>query len=285
MEWLDKMNGAIDYIEENLTGTIDTEEVAKKACCSLYNFQRMFAFITDVSLAEYIRRRRLSQAALDLQRSEVSVLETALKYGYDSPVSFARAFMNLHGVNPKEARKQGVTLKNYPKLSFKISIKGVEEMKFRIEEGKEFRLVGAMRPITTVDEQNFVLIPKMWQDVSSDGTCNKIMNLAKPEKPEMYGVCCNFRKDEFDYMIAVESDKEVPEEMAELKVAAYTWVKFTCIGQLPKAQQDVWKRIYTEWFPTSGYEHADGPELEWYSNENMDSDSYVSEIWIPIKKC
>lgn len=284
MDWIDKMNAALDYIEGNLDGTIDYELVAQKACCSSYNFQRMFSFIADVSLAEYIRRRRLTQAGFDLQKTYSTVLDIALKYGYDSPVSFSRAFQNLHGLTPSEARKKGSVLKSYPKISFKITIKGVDEMKYRIEEGKKIRLAGVMRKITTLNGENFKLIPQMWNDLYNDGTCEKITGAGKKENPAFYGVCCNFRKDEFDYMIGVESDSELQEGFEELIVPELTWVKFECRGKLPESQQTVWKRIFTEWFPTSGYEHADGPEIEWYSNENMNSDTYLSEIWIPVKR-
>jgi AraC family transcriptional regulator len=284
MNWLDKMNSALDYIEENLDGEIDNEIIAQKACCSSYNFQRMFSFIADVTLAEYIRRRRLTQAAFDLQKEKCTVLDIALKYGYDSPVSFARAFQNLHGLTPSEAKRKGSNLKSYQKISFKITIKGVEEMKYRIEKTKGIRLVGVMRPITTINGQNFIQIPQMWNDIDKDGSCEKIVHSGNKAKPEFYGVCCNFRKDEFDYMIAVESDSKLPEGLTELIIPDFTWVKFECRGKLPEAQQNVWKRIFTEWFPNSGYEHADGPEIEWYSNEDMDTDNYLSEIWIPIKK-
>lgn len=284
MEWIDKMNAALDYIEENLTDTIDYEAIAQKACCSSYNFQRMFSFIADVSLAEYIRRRRLTQAGFDLQKTDGTVLDIALKYGYDSPISFSRAFQNLHGLNPSEARKKGSSLKSYPKISFKITIKGVEEMKYRIEEIKKFRLAGVRRKITTINGENFKLIPQMWNEVWDDNTYKKIQGLGKSENPEYYGVCYNFGKSEFDYMIAVESDSKLQEGFVELIIPEFTWVKFECRGKLPESQQTVWKRIFTEWFPSSGYEHADGPEIEWYSNEDVNSDSYLSEIWIPIKK-
>ncbi|MBD7911284.1 AraC family transcriptional regulator [Clostridium cibarium] len=284
MEWLDKMNAALDYIEENLDGKIDNEIIAQKACCSNYNFQRMFSFIADVTLAEYIRRRRLTQAAFDLQKTDSTILDIALKYGYDSPVSFARAFQNLHGLNPSEAKKKGSLLKTFPKISFKLTIKGVEEMKYRIEQLKGFRLVGVSKPITTVDGENFKLIPKMWAEICENKTDEKIMKLGKHENPEFYGVCYNCRKDDFDYMIAVESDSKLPKGLVELVIPELTWVKFECRGKLPEAQQSIWKRVFTEWFPSSGYEHADGPELEWYSNEDMDSDNYLSEVWIPIKK-
>lgn len=121
MDLLMKMNAALDYIESNLTEDIDFTIVAQKAYCSSYNLQRMFSFI--VPLAEYIRRRRLTQAAIELQNSNAKVIDVALKYGYDSPVSFSRAFANIHGITPNEAKQSGVELKVYPKISFKFQLK------------------------------------------------------------------------------------------------------------------------------------------------------------------
>lgn len=281
MVWLDKMNSAIKYIEDNLNGTIDYDLLAQKACCSRYNFQRMFSFIADVPIAEYIRRRRLTLAGLELQNGS-SVIEVALKYGYDSPISFARAFQGVHGINPSDAKKSGTILKLYPKISFKITIKGVLEMKYRIEKVESFKLVGVMKPVSTINEENYNTISNMWCNFISSNDCKDIMKLAK--SPEWYGVCCNFRKDEFDYIIAVQSNDNDKEKFSELIVPACTYVKFECRGKMPNAQQDVWKRIFTEWFPNTNYKHADAPEIEWYSIGNMDSDDYLSEIWIPIEE-
>ncbi len=142
MEWVDKMNAALNYIEDNLTENIDFEEVARRACCSSYNFQRMFSFITDTSIAEYIRRRRMSVAALDLQKSDAKVIDVAMKYGYESPISFSRAFSKVHGITPKDAKKSGAALKIYPKISFQISIKGEIPMNYRIETKPAFDVFG-----------------------------------------------------------------------------------------------------------------------------------------------
>ena len=144
MDMLMKMNAALDYIEKNLTAEIDFLTVAQQAGCSSYNFQRMFSFVTDVSLAEYIRRRRLTQAAVELQNSGAKVIDVAMKYGYDSLVSFARAFTNLHGITPSNAKQPGVELKAYPRISFQISIKGEKEMNYRIET-KEAKFIGVMK--------------------------------------------------------------------------------------------------------------------------------------------
>ncbi|MDR9746175.1 helix-turn-helix transcriptional regulator [Paenibacillus taichungensis] len=142
MDWLMRMNRALDYIEINLVSEIELKEIAKSACCSSHQFQRMFSFITNVSLAEYIRRRRLTLAAIELQNSDMRVVDIAIEYGYESPVSFARAFQSLHGVNPAMAREEGIALKAYTRLSFLISIKGEEPMNYRIEQKKAFKYLG-----------------------------------------------------------------------------------------------------------------------------------------------
>ena len=138
MDWLSRMNSALAYVENNLTEEINYETLAQIACCSAHNFCKVFSYITDVSLSEYIRRRRLTLAALELQNSSLKVIDIAVKYGYDSPVSFSRAFQVLHGVTPTRARTDGVTLKAYPKLSFQLSIKGEKEMDYRIETKEVF---------------------------------------------------------------------------------------------------------------------------------------------------
>jgi AraC family transcriptional regulator len=142
MDWLAKMNSALDYIEENLTGEVDYAVAARKACCSSFNFQRMFSFITGTSLAEYVRRRRLTQAGIELQNSSIKVLDLAVKYGYDSGVAFSRAFQTVHGITPTQARSAGVTLKAYPRISFQVTIKGVHPMNYRIETKEAFQMFG-----------------------------------------------------------------------------------------------------------------------------------------------
>ena len=144
MEWLDKLNKSIEYIEDNLDGEINYEEAAKLACCSCYHYQRMFSYIAGVTLSEYIRNRRMTKAAIDLQNGE-KVMDVSLKYGYESPTFFNRAFKKVHEVSPSMAQKKGTFLKSYSPISFKLAIKGVEEMKYRIEKKEAFRVVGVQR--------------------------------------------------------------------------------------------------------------------------------------------
>lgn len=284
MEWLEKMNSALSYIEDNLTGEIRLEEAAKRACCSSFNFQRMFSFMADVPLAEYVRRRRLSSAAMELLTTEEKVIDVALKYGYESPTSFSRAFFAIHGVNPSEIKKQGVRIKAYSRISFEITIKGVEAMNYRLEEFGEFRLVGYKERMTMDNGENFKRIPEFWNEMCRQGKCEELMKYNDNHKLCCMGVCANADDQGFDYFIATGSGKAIPDDMAELIVPANTYVIFECRGKMPEGQQKIWKRIFAEWFPSSGYEPADGPQMEWYSDGPMDSEDYLSEIWMPVKK-
>lgn len=124
MDWLDRMNSAMDYIEGHLDREVDSAEAAKRACCSVTHFQRMFSSVTGIHLSEYIRRKRLTLAAFELQEGCAKVIDVAMKYGYDSPDAFSRAFKLLHGIMPSAARSKGTGLKAFPRLSFHISIRG-----------------------------------------------------------------------------------------------------------------------------------------------------------------
>ena len=284
MDWLNKMNEALDYIENNLSGEIHLEEAAKRACCSSFNFQRMFSFMTDVSLADYIRRRRLSMAAMDLLTGPERVIDIAVKYGYESPVSFARAFYAMHGMNPRDVRKSGRKIKAYPRISFEITIKGVEAMNYCVKELGEFRLVGFKERMSMDNGENFKRIPEFWNEVCGKGRYEKVLEFNDNRELYSMGVCANPDDMGFDYYIATGSDREIPEDMSELLVPSATYVIFECTGRLPEGQQKVWKRIFTEWFPSSGYEMTDGPQLEWYSEGDTTSEEYRSEIWIPVRK-
>lgn len=285
MNWLDRMIESLNYIEDNLDKEICYEEAARIVCCSTYQFQRMFSYITDVSLAEYIRRRRLTLAAFELQQSNIKVVDVALKYGYDSPTSFTRAFQLMHGITPKLARNKGVSLKAYSRISFQIEIKGVIEMDYRIEERENFRVVGIKEKISTVDDENLRRIPKLWSESFQNGKFSEILALNDEEKDScVYGICANYCEDakKFDYYIAASASKDLPEGMEELIIPPSTWAIFECFGPMPDAIQNVWKRIYSEWLPSSRYEHAGTIELELYPKGDGFDNDYKSEIWIPV---
>ena len=147
MEWVERLNQSMGYIEEHLTDEIDYEQLGRIACCSAYHFQRMFTYMAGVTLAEYIRRRKMSLAAVDLQGGNAKIIDVAEKYGYHSPTAFNRAFQSIHGIAPSAVRKEGVSVKTFPPVSFKISVKGAVEMDYRIETKEAFRITGISAPL------------------------------------------------------------------------------------------------------------------------------------------
>lgn len=284
MEWLDRLNQSISYIENNLTGEINIERAAKIACCSSFHFQRMFSYIANVSLAEYIRRRRMTLAAFELQNSDIRIIDLALKYGYESPTSFSRAFQNVHGVSPSAARSQGVILKAQPRMTFLISIKGDIEMNYRIEEKGTFRIVGAKKHFDLNLEENFVQVPQFWGETFQTGMILEIGQLSNKEPYGVLGVSTCMSGKDFDYYIASSTDKPLPDNMHEYMVPASTWAIFESIGPMPEAIQELQKRIIAEWLPTSGYEYADAPDIEVYPEGDTSSPNYRCEVWLPIIK-
>jgi len=284
MDWLDSMNNAIDYIEDNITEKLDIEKVAKIALSSTFHFQRMYHMITGVTISEYIRRRRLTLAAQDIISGE-KIINVAYRYGYETPEAFTKAFRRMHGISPNAARERGTNLKAYPKLSFHISIKGDKNMNYKIVDKGSFTVIGKQTKITMVDGENFTQVPKFWDDCMNDGSYKWISS--KAGKLGVLGVCKDFGqyKEGFNYMIAVEKIKELlPKGYISEVIPAATWAVFEATGQLPEALQDITRRIFSEWMPATGYQHACAPELEVYPEGDMFSPDYRCEVWIPIRK-
>ncbi|MFB5760443.1 AraC family transcriptional regulator [Paenibacillus medicaginis] len=289
MDALKQVNLAMSYIEANLAGEIDLKEAARLACCSEYHFRRMFSFLAGLSLSEYIRRRRLTLAALELHNSEhVKIIDLAIKYGYDSPDSFSRAFQSLHSITPTEARKKGAALKAFPPMTFQLTIKGGNEMDYRIVEKEAFQIAGIKKQITLIYEGVNPQMNEMWASLTEkDFTELKQLSNVEPR-----GIICasvNFTEGRaegtvLDQYIGVATSKEVPQRWEVLNVPAGTWAVFTAMGPFPTALQEVWGRIYAEWFPTSGYETTGGPEILWNESKDTSSPNYKSEIWVPVLK-
>ncbi|MEA4988973.1 MAG: AraC family transcriptional regulator [Anaerovorax sp.] len=282
MEWIERLNGAVSYIEDHLTDHIDYEQAAKIACCSVYHFQRMFSYIADVPLSEYIRRRRMTMAAVDLQSGDDKVIDVATKYGYDSPTAFNRAFQSVHGVAPSQAKKEGVTLKAFPPISFKITIKGEVEMNYRIEKKQAFRIIGVSEPLYREVEKNFEIVPQMWQRNAMNGTIEKLVPMVDGDPGGVLGISLCNEKENWKYYIAVTSNKVIDDSLEEYTVPAATWAIFSGEGPMPHSIQEMEKRIITEWFPTSGYEYGNAPDIEVYLNADPQNAKF--EIWVPVVK-
>ncbi|MFD9625488.1 AraC family transcriptional regulator [Peribacillus muralis] len=289
MDLLKNMNGAIKFIEENLTNEIDFKEVARLAYCSEYHFKRMFSFLAGISLSEYIRRRRLTLAAFELKDNSIKVIDIAIKYGYSSPDSFARAFQQLHGITPSEARSNGHSLKAYPPMSFQLSIKGGNEMNYRIEEKEAFHIIGIKKRVPIIFNGVNPEIASMWESLD-EKTINELKKLSNVEPVGLLSASTNFsegrleEKGELDHYIGVATKRECPDTFTLLEVDASTWAVFEAVGPFPETLQNVWGRIYSEWFPSSNYEQREGPEILWNEKKDVTSPTFRSEIWIPVLK-
>ncbi|MFF2853729.1 GyrI-like domain-containing protein [Peribacillus sp. NPDC058002] len=289
MDLLKNMNGAINFIEENLTNEIDFKEVSRIAYCSEYHFKRMFSFLAGIPLSEYIRRRRLTLAAFELKDNNIKVIDIAIKYGYSSPDSFARAFQHLHGITPSEARSNGHSLKAYPPMSFQLSIKGGSEMNYRMEEKEAFHIIGIKKRVPIIFNGVNPGIASMWKSLD-EKTINELKNLSNVEPVGLLSASANFtegrmeEKGELDHYIGAATTRECPDNLTQLEVDASTWAVFEAVGPFPETLQNVWGRIYSEWFPSSNYEQREGPEILWNENKDMTSPTFRSEIWIPVLK-
>lgn len=285
MDWLTAMNNAVEYMEANITEKIDIEKVAKMALSSSFHFQRMYYMLTGVTVAEYVRRRRLTLAAQDILSGD-KIIDVAYRYGYTTPEAFTKAFKKMHGISPSAAREPGTNLMAYPKLSFHISIKGDKNMNYKMIDKGSFTVIGKQTRITAVDGENFKQVPKFWDDCMNDGSYEWMCS--KAGKLGVLGVSMdlhNFNKGFFTYMIGVEETTDsLPEGYVSVPIPAATWAVFESIGQLPEAIQDITRRIFSEWFPATGYEHDCAPELEVYPEGDIYSPNYKCEVWIPVKK-
>lgn len=290
MDWLKRMNGAINYIEEKIIEDIDYEKVAQIACCSTYHFQRMFSFITEVTLAEYIRRRRLTLAAAELQNSDTRIIDVAIKYGYDSHEAFSRAFQRLHGIAPSTAREKGIRLKAYPRISFQISIKGDVEMNYRIEKAGPSKVFGKSIGVTFKNEQCYQEIGEFVVQSWKNGLRETIREAAgygpeSRENKKLLGTALyDFKGDgSFRFMLTAEyPDVGVTDDFEVLDIPQGTWAVFStsCLeDEELDTMSKIWRRL-PEWFQATGYEHKSGiPELErCYRTDN----GYLAEVWIPI---
>lgn len=290
MNWIQGIQSAIDYVEENLTGEIDYEEAAKRACSSPFHFQRVFGILCGFSLGDYIRMRRLSLAGEELSKGGGKIIDIALKYGYDTPESFSRAFTRFHGIAPSEA-KRGGRVKIFTPLSMKLSLSGGSKMDYRIEKRDAFQVVCKRKSVGKPQAANATPdITAMWQEFGKDGTMARLISYM-PEKPVMkglLGICfsAELNAKQFPYGIGVEYDgRKVDDDLEVVTIPAHTYAVFTSKGKMPDAFIETYQRIVTEFFPQSTqYEYAESVEFEVYSSENVSDPNYKCEIWIAVNE-
>ncbi|WP_042474917.1 AraC family transcriptional regulator [Bacillus ndiopicus] len=285
MSWIESIQKAIHYMEEHLLENITIEQIAREANCSVYHFQRTFSLLTDMTIADYIRKRRLTLAAQEIMMTDNKIIDLAYKYGYDSPEAFTKAFRKQHGVTPSDARKKQCAIQAYNRLVIQVSLKGAEPMKYKILEKEAFQVAGLKRTYNCSNDENLQGIPMFWDEVNANGTDQELGKLNDGEVKGVLGVCLPQQDagNMIDYWIAAATNSEVPNHFETLEIPAAKWVVFEVVGPMPDAMQNAWKKIYSEWFPSNPYEPAGGAELEVYSDEDPFKEDLVSEIWIPVK--
>ena len=289
MIWYERMNSAIEYIEENLCAEINFDIIAKIVCQSPVNFQRTFSIVTDISVFEYIRRRKMTLAAFDLQNGSEKVIDLSLRYGYESPEAFTRAFKDVHGTSPSNARKYSLPLKAFPRITFLLSIKGDAVMEYRIENKEAFSVYGIEGIFTTDNDKHQKDLPMFWWECRQNGMFNKLLeSTSEPALSRIHGIC-GYRKtgeNTFPYMIFTHQTKNCNTEgFTQVKVPAATWAIFKSekhtAEQTSAVVQNLIKRVYTDWLPTAAYKKIDGYELELYFVSDVDK--YYVETWIRVE--
>ena len=273
-KFIKEMQKAINYIEEHVEEQLDIQTIAAQVYLSPYYFQRVFHAVCGVTLSEYIRRRRLSLAGEVLQAQGVRVIDVALRFGYDSPDSFARSFQRFHGVAPSQARDCKQLRRFLP-----IQLRDMEgiQMEYRIVDKPAFTLMGVQRRFH--GESSYQDIPAFWKEWLAQGENRSVMGA--------YGVCLDSDGMEFDYLIADDYVpwSDVPAGCVTHTIPASTWAIFPCRGALPDALQSVNTRIWKEWIP--GNEEwcmAGNFNMEVYTPSTDKHDDDYCEIWVPVKK-
>lgn len=291
MNWIRGIQRAVDYVEAHITEPIDYEETAKQAYSSSFHFQRVFSILCGFTLGDYIRMRRLTLAGSELASSEIRVIDAALKYGYDTPESFSRAFTRFHGIAPSQAKHGGTALKSFSPISVKLILHGGNTMNYRIETKDAFQLICKKKQVSSRDEMTTEEVSRFWQDCSTDGTIPALCRYA-PEK-NMFGGCvvgASFGKDaalaEFPYAIGVPYNG-MPVTDAGLtveEIPPHTYAVFPCVGKMPEAFCELYQQILSEFFPTSEYQPCGGTDFEAYPSANVNDPDYACEIWVAVEK-
>lgn len=277
------MQEAIDYIEDHLSSNIDLEEVASIAACSSYHFSKIFMYLTDMPLHTYIRNRRMTLAAYDLEDHSKKVIDIALKYGYESPTAFNRAFKKVHGIAPSKVRKKAASLHYCEPITLNIDIKGNRQFSYRVEEKEAFRVIGVKETYKVNIASNFKSVPAQWFKAMMTGKIKKLLSVCQDETKSLMGISVFRDNDMFDYYIAVRSDEE-HKGFEALELPPSLYAVFECKGALPEALQELQRNIIRDWLPASPYEYADLPDVEVYFDGDRNADDYQCQVWLPVVK-
>lgn len=268
----------------HLTDDIDLNELVQRTGYSYTYFQRVFSCIAGTSIAEYIRKRRMTLAAMDLKKTDLRVIDIAVKYGYDSSDAFSRAFMSFHGITPTMARREDAKLKSFSPLRVQIQVEGKVETQYRLEKKGALRIVGVKKHFSA-PKNNPSDVGVFWNEVFGSGVFDEIAALCSGEPYGVHGFMQVMDEEHVDYMIAAVTDQKVPEGMEEQIIPETTWAIFKQKGSVQDSMSEMWKQIFEEWLPSTEYEHAGTTEIECFCNSgDRRSTDFQYEIWIPVQR-
>lgn len=270
MDNFDKLNIVINYIESNLDNSINMKKICEILCVNEYTANRIFSFITGISISEYIRNRRLSMAGIELVRSNIKVIDLAIKYGYDSPISFSRAFKKFHSINPSQVQHSSTYLKNFPPFSFTNTLNNNIELDFKILEKEELTFYSIHKKCELPNIKN--VAPKFWKDTEMDPQYNKIfldINYGIIEYDEFFPTPHSAK-----YHIALKTPFH---NSTKISIPCSTWAVFNVKDISGEAMSNLSFYVYKNWIPYSGYNIRNIPELEVYYKN-------YTEWWLPIEK-
>ncbi|MGW0505478.1 AraC family transcriptional regulator [Micromonospora sp. NPDC003241] len=283
---LERLNQAMEHIERHLDRPVDAGELARIAVTSEYHFRRLFSALAGVPLSEYVRRRRLTVAGAEVVAGERTLLDIAVRWGYGSAEAFARAFKAVHGVGPGEARRTGALLQAQPRMSFRLTVEGSSSMRYRIVQKESFRLVGLKARVPLVHEGMNPAIVAFVKSIAP-ATRDRIEALSDQEPAGVVNVgdgLADSRAEgtELDYWYGVVTGADVPDDLDAMPVPAGTWAVFETSGTVPEAVQDLWRDVFTQWFPSNPYRSRPGPEIS-RTRISADGSRADAELWIPVE--
>lgn len=284
---LERLNQAMEYIEQHLDQEIEVAELARIALMSEYHFRRLFSALAGMPLSEYIRRRRLTVASADVLAGQETLLDIAVRYGYGSGEAFAREFRAMHGVGPGHARRTGAALCSQPRMSFRLIIEGSSSMRYRIVEKEEFRVVGRKARVPLVHEGMNPAIVEFARSIDRE-TRRRIERLSDQEPRGIVDVAHNIAESraegtELDYYVGVVTGAAAPKDLDVLTVPAGTWAVFESSGAFPLMLQYLWRDVFTQWFPSNPYRSRPGPEIS-RTRLSEDGTQADAELWIPVER-
>ena len=295
MEWISAIQKAIIYMEDHILEDINYEDVAKNVYISGYDFHRAFSFLTGMTANAYIRNRRLSLAGRELVETSAKVTDIALKYGYDTPESFTKAFTRFHGIAPKFAREGSAKLVLFNPLVIKLTVEGGKSMDYKIVQTKDQKFIAVVRSFRNeiINDEDNHEIPDFWDECGAKKMFDRICGLRPDGKRDLYGLCTPTKEDEgtFDYGIGVLVDEETTAfDAAEMEKAGYriwnvkggTYVVFECIGTDGDCISETWERFFKEFLPQMGYKMQSETDYEIYFEKKKSG--VFCELWIPVIK-